>query len=189
MIILHGWVLTVFLNGDNDPSTLLVGGSTVETVSPERAAEILSEFRNQRLAGDFSFKFELEHLPRRGRTTLFAGQIWGTWQHSRPVLRVHLRPVTGDLHAAAVSMLSRNGPTPKIWTMRENPGIEPTGPQEVTGGDLLEPILDGMLYSPFDLQMPFIYWPEYEFEGRGRKKGREALVFRMLPPTEFSSSH
>ena len=175
------------LNGDPESSALMVGGLSGETVTNDRAAEILDEFRIQRLTGDFSFKFELEHFPRRGRSSVFTGQIWGTWRQSLPLLRIYLRPITGDLFSS-VKMLSKNGPEPEIWMVRDIPGRE-TESHRVLGDELLSPILDGVLYSPFDLQMPFLYWPEYEYQGTERKKGRDALVFRMIPPAPFSAAH
>ena len=175
------------LKADPKSSALMVGGFSSEAVSPDRAAGILDEFRNRRLTGDFSFKFELEHFPHRGRSSVFTGQIWGTWYQFQPLLRIYVRPIAGDPFSS-VKILSKNGPEPKIWMVRDDPNEE-AEPGLVYGDELLSPILEGVLYSPFDLQMPFLYWPEYEYEGTGRKKGREALAFRMIPPALFAATH
>ena len=42
-----------------------------EALKPEEVRPFFESFLNQRLQGDYTFKFLLEHLPRRGRTVRY----------------------------------------------------------------------------------------------------------------------
>jgi len=53
----------------------------------------------------------------------------------------------------------------------------------IEGEALFEPIMPGLLYSPFDLQMPFVYWKDFTYEGPTLVGvTRVAQQFLMQPP-------
>jgi hypothetical protein len=51
------------------------------------------------------------------------------------------------------------------------------------------PLVPGVDLAPFDLQMPFLYWPDFVFEKLERKSGRPTHVFFFRAPAEFMKQH
>lgn len=159
------------------------GDGRYQEIDAEEGRKRLAYFRNQRLDGDYCFRFELEHLPRRGKAVRYTGTMWGTWSEAGPMTRLHL-DVAADqgstAEAVVIEYLFQNGPQPKAWLKNRE-----TGSFDLLTGDLLmKPILEGIVYSPFDLQMPFIYWSDYDYEGPVRVKSRVAQTFLMHAPAE-----
>jgi hypothetical protein len=159
-------------------------------IDAEEGAEKLAAFRNQRLAGDYFFEFQLEHKPRRARTVRFDGMMWGSWNAAGPVSRIMVYPnaESGDSEtesADPVELIVQNGPAPEAWIRRSGKADF----QPIRGEALFEPILPGLFYSPFDLQMPFVYWESFEYEGPKLAMGsRVAQQFLMLPPEQSPSA-
>ncbi|TVP81099.1 MAG: hypothetical protein EA353_02180 [Puniceicoccaceae bacterium] len=159
-------------------------------IDAEEGAARLAAFRNQRLVGDFYFEFQLEHKPRRARTTRYEGQMWGTWNAEGPVTRFLIQPESSrqsgpQKQVEHVELIVQNGERPLAWIRRSADGAF----QQITGEALFEPILPGLLYSPFDLQMPFVYWDEFIYEGPALAGiSRVAQQFLMLPPEGSASA-
>ncbi len=155
---------------------------TMERLDDTEAARLLKYFKAQRLDEDFCFRFQLKHKPRRGRTTYYEGIMYGSWNEKGPVSRVKLYPnKVSDKSSAELSpidMIVQNGRLPQVWVRRGNSG----GFTLIEDSSLFEPIFDGIMYTPFDLQMPFIYWDNYEYEGPSRVLSRIGQKFLMFPP-------
>ena len=49
---------------------------------------------------------------------------------------------------------------------------------------MFEPIFEGVLCTPFDIQMPFIFWNRYSYEGPSRVLSRIGHNFLMFPPAD-----
>jgi len=163
------------------------------SIDQEKGARILREFRHQRLTGDFSFKFELRHMPRRGQDFAYQGQIWGTWNDQGLLSRLQVN--SDDERTPVLSLLTQNGQHPQVWKYVSD---DPSAPHTETGDmmdqsparrlnetEIFDPILPGLVYTVFDLQMPFIYWTDYSFEGKGRAKGRNVYTYLMRPPSDL----
>lgn len=156
----------------------------MERIDVEEGVRRLADFRQQRLDGDFCFEFELEHKPRRARTVRYAGIMWGSWNEWGPVTRFRVSPqgVDGgesDNALGAVELIIQNGVVTQAWIRRP----EDAGFRLLNGEEAFEPIMPGLLYSPFDLQMPFIYWKDFVYEGPTLiGASRVAQQFLMLPP-------
>ena len=162
----------------------------MDRIDAEEGARRLSDFRRQRLEGDFCFEFELEHKPRRARTELYKGIMWGSWNDLGPVTRV-LIPASKDqksISAGApqmVDLIIQNGEHPKAWIRHTPDSVY----KRVEGRAIFEPILPGILYSPFDLQMPFIYWKDFVYEGPALfGVSRVVQEFLMLAPEDSASA-
>jgi hypothetical protein len=112
--------------------------------------------------------------------------MWGSWNDRGPVSRIRLfAPGTEpgrELAAGsnfAVELIIQNGPRAEVWLRRSAQASF----AKLEGAERFAPLIDGMLYRPFDLQMPFIYWPEFRYEGPRRVGAtRVAQQFLMLPP-------
>jgi hypothetical protein len=154
----------------------------MESIDAEEGAKRMASFRAQRLAGDFCFKFQLEHKPRRGDTIRYNGILYGSWNDRGPVSRFILYPRSvGDevsMELPPVELIVQNGVDPAVWIRRqaEAPFVR------IEDGALFEPIFDGVLYTPFDLQMPFVFWQNYIYEGPSRVLSRIGQQFLMQPP-------
>lgn len=162
------------------------GDARYEEIDAEEGRRRLAHFRNQRLDGDYCFRFELEHLPRRAQKVRYSGTLWGSWNDVGPVTRLRLS-VTPDVALLdapkVVELLLQNGAEPSVWLRDSLAGDF----KRLQGDELMRPILPGIVYSPFDLQMPFIYWKDFEYEGPDRVKSRVAQTFLMRAPVEDSA--
>jgi hypothetical protein len=154
-------------------------------IDAAEGAERLEAFRQQRLDGDFSFEFQLEYKPRRARTVRYSGQMWGSWNQHGPISRFRVSaPPEDDGSEQFVELIIQNGAVAQAWIRRS----EEAPFRLIEGEALFEPILPDLLYSPFDLQMPFVYWDEFVYEGPSLVGAtRVAQQFLMQPPAGSAS--
>lgn len=154
----------------------------VTTAKPDQAegARVLGEFRQMGIAGDYWLEFELRVLPRSGVEHTVAGQLLGSRNESGPVSRLTL-PGKGRL-AGEQRWLIQGGPRAAAWQW---PGQdEPV--TALTAAQLFEPV-GGTDLTLFDLQMPFLYWPDFIYEGLARVRGRPAHSFVLYPPADVGA--
>jgi hypothetical protein len=157
----------------------------MERIDREEGERRLQDFRQQRLQGDYIFEFQLEHKPRRARTVRYHGIMWGSWNERGPINRFKILPVSeqdDSSEESPVELIIQNGFEPEAWIRRgERDAFE-----KVVGEALFEPVLPGLLYSVFDLQMPFIYWQDFTYEGPALiGASRVAQRFLMRPPAGY----
>lgn len=150
-------------------------------LSPPNQAEggrILRDFRGLGIAGDYYLEFALKVRPRRGEERIFRGQMWGSRNAEGPVSRVVLH----DDKDQVQRLLIQNGPLPKVWTWHDG---QPTAATASLEG-LFTPLLPETDLTPFDLQMPYLYWEDYVFEGVSKMRGRAAYTFLLYPPEDIA---
>ncbi|MDQ5977899.1 MAG: hypothetical protein QG602_871 [Verrucomicrobiota bacterium] len=126
-------------------------------------ARILSEFRQAQIAGDYWLSFELRVMPRKGAERTVTGALLGTPGTGGPLTRITI----GD-----GAWLIETGPQPSAWTVN---------------GDVVETAAPGQALADtgvtvFDLQMPFLYWKDFIYEGHARVRGRPTYSFILRPP-------
>ncbi len=155
------------------------GHFMVPNIPESDAMEILERFRHLHLEDDFSVKFLLKHLPRRGDMLVRTGRMWGTYTEEGPLNLFEIFPL-GEKERSQF-LLVYNGRNPKVW-WSESPD-QPL--REIPQTDWFKPLIDGFLYSPFDAMMPFIYWPEARYRESKRILGRRTHVYRISAPEEF----
>lgn len=144
--------------------------------------KILESFRQQGIAGDYYLEFDLRVLPRRGETRVVTGgHLWGSRNERGPVSRVELPAVEG---ASPQRLLVQNGPEGAVWVAPVT-GISST-PGVLDPAALFAP-LAGTNLTAFDLQMPFLYWGDFIFEGVAPVRGRPAHVFLFYPPDDIAA--
>ena len=174
------------------------GLSQSAVIDQKKGDAVLKTFRNQRLQGDFLFQFEMTSMPpRRGesKTLSYQGKMWGRWQEGRLASRFLIypggesskrlrRPLPKD-PKAYTGFLSYNGDDTKIWKYSPNASSEPF---ELVDKALFEPLLPGLELSAFDLQMSFIFWPNYTYEGIDPTR-RTVHSFLMEPPAHLKQIH
>jgi hypothetical protein len=147
---------------------------------PAEGRRLLDEFRKKGIAGDYYLEFALRVLPRRGEERTVAGRMWGSRNFQGPISRVVIGP-TANL--AEQRLLVQNGPVGAVWSwsaaiVGEPPALNP--------GALFAP-LAGTDLTAFDLQMPFLYWDDFIFEGVAPVRGRPAHMFLLYPPATIAT--
>lgn len=164
--------------GVNDAKTAM------ERIDAEEGARRLDAFREQRLQGDYVFEFQLEHKPRKARTVRYDGTMWGSWNEQGAITRFSIS--TGASGADTdLELLVQNGRAPKAWSRQNASGDF----KLIKGADLFKPLLPGLVYSVFDLQMPFIFWDDFVYEGPALVgASRIAQRFLMIPPEGSESA-
>lgn len=150
----------------------------------EQGREILERFRRQGIAGDYYLEFELRVIPRHGAERVLRGRLWGSRNTGGPISRVSVHaPEAGA--APEARLLVQSGARPALWQWHEGSGATP---EPLGIAALFEPVA-GTDLTPFDLQMPFLYWPEFVYEGLARMRGRPAHQFLFYPPAEVAERH
>jgi hypothetical protein len=151
--------------------------------APDQAEgrRVLEEFRAKGIAGDYYLEFELHVLPRRGDERVLTGQLWGTRTDEGPLSRVAI--VTDAAKKTELHLLVQNGPAPMVWSWD---GSGAAKPLDVAA--LFAPVA-GTNLTVFDLQMPFLYWPDFAYQGLTRLRGRPTHQFLLQPPKDFSEKY
>ncbi len=169
---------TSFLSAQRGGGRTILSNPTA--IDPVQGEERMASFRNQRLEGDFVFHFTLEQIPRRGQVRVFKGTMWGSWNDIGPITRIQIEPTDG---AAAngkggVEAILQNGLYSQAWVRSSSEGTF----RQLQGAELFEPLFEGLHYRWFDLQMPFLYWDDFDYHGPARVNGRPAHRFMLYPP-------
>ncbi len=145
--------------------------------SVAEAKQILEQFQRSGIPGQYFLEIELHALPRRGATVVYRGRMWGGRNEIGAISRVELTDGKGKIHR----LLIQNGPRPAVWRLAG------TKPERVSIAASFEPVIPGVELTAFDLQMPFLYWPDGQYEKLTRSfRGRPADVFIFKAPTEFA---
>ena len=157
----------------------------VQFGKPDQAEgrKILENFRQQGIAGDYYLEFDLRVLPRRGDTRVVTGgRLWGSRNDTGPVSRVEL-PAADSTPVRR--LLVQNGARGAVWVSPASAGLPAAGGVLDTAA-LFTP-LAGTGLTPFDLQMPYLYWSDFVFEGVAPVRGRPAHVFLLYPPDDIAA--
>lgn len=138
----------------------------------------LNAFRQMWLEGDFSLKYSLQYIPRRGKRQEIEGTLWGTNSPNGPIslIEIHTKPET--------QLFLKNGPFASV-SERETSHDDW---EEVTTEEWFEPVDESVTITPFDLMMPFVYWNEWSYEGVTKVRGRVAHAFLMVAPGSLDSN-
>jgi hypothetical protein len=76
----------------------------------------------------------------------------------------------------------QGGANPALWRWTKGTGAK----AELVGIDALFEPVGGTDLTAFDLQMPFLYWPDAVYEGLARVHGRPAHQFLFYPPADVA---
>jgi hypothetical protein len=139
------------------------------------AARILEQFRQAGIAGSFYLAIELRSLPRRGEERIFPGRLWGGREASGPVFRLEVE----DGQGGSRRLILRNGVEGGVWRWAGSQV------EQVAPAGAVAPLFPGVEVSAFDLQMPFLYWPEAQLEKLARAFGRPAYSYLFKSPPGF----
>ena len=143
------------------------------------AARLLEQFRHAGVPGQFFFELELRALPRRGEEHTYKGRLWGGRNALGAITRVELTDATGASHR----LLIQNGERPAVWRL-VNGKVTQLGVAE-----LFAPLIPGVEVTAFDVQMPFLYWPDATLERIVRVMGRPTYAYFFPAPKAFMAEH
>ena len=152
---------------------------TPDQLDTAEGVRVITQFRQMRLDGDFLFDIELVHEPHRGDTKKYLGKLCGQYADG---LRMRVDFVEPFSKAPNLRFLQWNGPSPKFWKWNAAADDPQAAPLE--GEALHVPLLPGITYTPYDLQMPFLHWSDFVYEGTRRLKGRSVHYFLFYPPEQ-----
>jgi hypothetical protein len=126
---------------------------------------------------------EVRVMPRRGEGKTVPARLWAGRNEKGPIWRLELNP---DDAVGQRRLLVQNGPQSALWSWQPE-AIETGKTAKQLGLDALFERLADTDLTAFDLQMPFLFWNDFVFEGVAKTLGRPAHVFLLYPPTEIAS--
>lgn len=149
----------------------------VRALPQAEAAERWREFSSSEIAGDYCMAFLLSHNPRKSESTEYRGLIFGSRRDGGTATRVTVKPA-GSPKAAAADFILLNSPaSSKIWRLADGKF------REIPESEWGKPILDGLVFSPFDILAPYRWWkPVYKGPAR---MGKAVHIYALLPPGGF----
>ena len=125
----------------------------LDQLTPEQGQAFLAGFRHSRLNGDLCLRFEVVHKPRKGESLpAVQGTLWAATQGEAQLLRGEINDAQGKAALAFLTVKSAQGS--RVWVSRRGAAA-----QELDDKAPLIPLADGLILSPFDLQLPFTHWP------------------------------
>lgn len=163
------------------PAPKPLAGAQANQVEGRQA---LADFRAAGIRGTYWLQFELQVLPRRGEERSLKGQLYGTRAAEGPLTRLALA-ADPQRRGPSVRWLIQSGAAPAAWAWTAD---EPARVRALAGADVLQPVA-GTDLTLFDLQMPFLYWEDFVYEGLGKVRNRPAHSFLLYPPAELAAAH
>ena len=161
LILTVRWVAClVALGALAQPNT--IGG--FRKLTEADSAQFLAGFRNSRLSGDLGLRFEITHKPRRGEASApVPGTLWASSVAGGQLLRGEIRDARGRPALAFISFKSAT--ESRVWV-----SLNGAPAKELDARAPLLPLAEGLLISPFDLQMPFTHWPQTTYVTTERRR-------------------
>ena len=125
----------------------------LDQLTPEQGQAFLAGFRNARLNSALCLRFEVVHKPRKGESLpAVKGTLWASSKGSDQLLRGEINDAQGKPALAFITVKSANGS--RVWISRRGASA-----QELDNKTPLIPLAEGLILTPFDLQLPFTHWP------------------------------
>jgi hypothetical protein len=149
-----------------------------EPLDQAEGRRALVQFRQSGIAGEYYLEFDLRVMPRRGDERIFHGRLWGGRNEQGAVMRVAVADAAGHERR----LLIQNGKQSAVWCS-DSPA---SAPRMV---EAFEPLVPGVELTAFELQMPFIYWPDETLVSVSRVRGRPAHGFFFRPPAAWAARH
>jgi len=154
------------------------GPVALRAAEPDRSAsDALERFRRSLWAEPIYLEFDLTQMPRRGDEHVFHGRLWGARNEQGPVTRLEV-----DVGAGGFSrhILIQSGPEPAVW-VSETAGAGKRDDQAA--------LVPGLEFTPFDVQMPYLYWLDFTVAGTDRIRGRPAFDCVFTPPADYAAAN
>ena len=132
----------------------------VGRVDPAEGRTALEAVRRQGINGDYYLEFQLRVMPRRGEERLIPGQLWGGRNEIGPLSRVTLTLTEPGKEPLERRLLIQNGRSSSVWRWETGGAVKMLG-----AASPFEPVVPDTDLTAFDLQMPFLFWEIFIYEG------------------------
>ena len=165
-------------SGDGPPALGIPSLAGPALPTKAEAELIIQRLRGARAEGASPsyVEFQLEELPRRGEARVVPGRLWlgagDGWAATRIVL---------GAPGETMRLLIRGGSRPQVWRW--------TAGSLIRASDLFAPLLPGATITPFDLEMPFLLWPDPRVLSLNHILGRPTYGFIFQAPPDFVAAH
>lgn len=140
------------------------------------AQKIIGQFQESGIPGEYYLEFALRILPRRGEERTLRGKLWGGRNEQGAITRIAIVDATGR----ESRFLLQNGAHAAMWSFVDG------RPGQLAVDAWFDPLVAGVEIAPFDLLMPFFYWPDFSVENLVRVSGRPTQVFFFRPPAALA---
>lgn len=151
----------------------------VKQLTRGEATAVLENFRAYRFPADTCMIFEIMHKPRKSDDeTVYRGTMWGKYLESGAAIRIRLNKKDAPPEEEK-ELLILSGKNPALWQLNAS------GVPEKVNAESTTPFFPGLIFTPFDLQTPFLFWEKYEYERTRRHRARPVHFFKMFPPDSF----
>lgn len=152
------------------------GNDRVVELTTQEASEMWGKFKSAKIAGDYVMDFTITHSPRKGENVEYTGEIYGTRRGDEVLTRIRVKKANQENAPVSDFILSNSSRGGVVWKAEGDKFVE------VSKADWFKPLVDGLIYSPFDLLMPYVNW-KYVYVGGGRI-GQAVYFFDLLPPSK-----
>jgi hypothetical protein len=159
------------------PANYTAGGKADQA----EGAQILQDFRRAGIAGTYWLQFELRVMPRKGDERTLPGSLLGSRNADGPISRLTLTANRDNQSEQRWLIQSGQHPAAWQWSAAEDKVIE------LKAGESFQAI-GGTDLTLFDLQMPFVFWNDFIYEGVAKVRGRPAHSFVLYPPEELAAA-
>ena len=147
----------------------------VVPLDAEESRERWTEFATSHTV-DYCMDFTITHYPRRGRETVFDGEIFAIERGNTALTRIRIKPRKAE---GISDFIFKNSPKEsKIWKLEDGKF------RELGESEWFAPMVDGLIYSPFDLLLSYKFWT-YSYAGPGRI-GQAVHFFDLQAPHAVS---
>lgn len=150
-----------------DKFTLPIDRPATGKADQAEGARILTNFQGGGIAGDYWLSFELRVMPRKGAERSVTGTLLGARGPSGPLTRL---VIPGE------RWLIESGPQPSAWLAAGD-----AAPRQLATGESGLAVA-GTDVTVFELQMPFLYWSDFTYEGQALMRSRPTHSFVLRPP-------
>lgn len=138
---------------------------------------ILETFRSKAIPAPYFLEFTLRTYGKGRPDLRLNGRMYGGLNRNGPV---SLLEIDDDGQSTQSSRyLIQNGPVPVVWRS----GTATIEPELLVGEALSAPLYQTDV-TPFDLQLPYLFWQDFVYEGLTRFRGRPTDVFILYPPLD-----
>ena len=152
---------------------------------------LLDTIRSIAIEGDLYFDFQIRLRPKRGAATRIPGRLWTSRNTLGPITRITISPGSPENQR---DIIIQNGPNSATWIWPAADAADPAAGAGATPAstpaspEAMFTPLAGTDLTPFELQMPFIHWDDFLYEGLRAAIGRVTHAFRMRPPPGIAAA-
>ena len=150
----------------------------VAEISVEEAAKRWRDFSGSKIAGDYCMTFTIAHRPRKGDETRYEGEIFGTVRGGATLTRIRVKSLGAPDSEYADFILANSPRGSSVFRAESGKFVK------VPEADWFKPLFAGLVYSPFDLLMPYVNWGA-AYVG-AQRMGQAVYVYDLATPANFS---